>query len=209
MAQSRRNFLRELSRVVQENDGPITANLLGKVVDFVLQGDFSSYRDAKELILTQSLTDVSKTLSVEEAADRMGISKNNFIKRRTQISQELYGLFGDDFFERVSQVPLPRGLEDLVNNVVEGINVFDYVPKEVVARASWLSQQNHTDKNEYDPRDCIDELNFLRKYSQPIMWHEFSKLDKGKLNYLLGILEGKGSVRDREGILHQLVVKEK
>lgn len=200
----RPNFLDSLRRSLEEYDDPDKRALLSDVVNYVLDGGFSKYSRAKELISTQSVATGADGRTAKVCAELMGISENNFIKKRTQISNELYSLFGDDFFVRLSYSPLQRSLGALVHNTITGVEVFDYVNRDVVARVHWKSLEEHTDKDVYDVRDCRNELEFLKTYSLPKMWSEFKELDAGKLNYLLSLLEGKGPVRDREGLLHVL-----
>lgn len=200
----RPNFLDSLRRSLEEYDDPDKRALLSEVVDYVLDGGFSKYSRAGELISTQSIATGADGRTAKVCSELMGISENNFIKKRTQISNELYSLFGDDFFVRLSYDPLQRSLETLVHNTITGVEVFDYVNRDVVARVHWKSLEEHTDKDVYDVRDCRNELEFLKTYSLPKMWGEFRELDAGKLNYLLSLLEGKGPVRDREGLLHVL-----
>lgn len=210
MAEKRkRNFLKELADAAKDIDDPEAKAILRQVIEFTLKGEFSGYSKARELIATQSLATGVDDMTVALGAAYLGIGENNFIKRRTAISNELYSLFGEDFFRRLRKVPVDKGLKDLVANVIDGVNIFDYVPVDVVTRAHFASKLEKTDEEVYAPQDCVKELNFLRKYSLPRMWESFNSLDMGKLSYLLGILEGKGQARDREGILRQLTVEDK
>lgn len=181
------NFFKTLDSAIQssvKSEDLVALSLLEKLKLYLSDGKYSSYKRASEVI---NLNNVP----IKDASIVLGITADTLKRARYSLSKEAWGIFGNDFFERlklgdydycenlVSSVVgsspsidvLPRGLHELLVSVGESSGVFEYI-------------------GDLDLDDCSRELEFLLTISEPYIRAVSSNLDISKLLRLANAVNG-------------------
>ena len=166
------------------------------VQTFVESGCYSSYRRAGELtrLSLQGYKDgyISNYMKVSEQTVRF---------YRMNISKQLYSLFGDGFFDLLSNYQWHK---DEVTARVTSVNYMflhsvDFLPNEVLVM---LNNSKVVPCDDFSLMDCKKELIFLNRYCMQSLRDDFKKLDRVKLDYLIRMLDGLvGTPIDRYKVL--------
>ena len=145
-------------------------------------------------------------------AERYNISTETVRVERRQISNELWSIFGIDFFDRLLNY---RENKEYINKCLSGIKSFDIrlagtVLGEVIkeSRFAYNDFENGFERSEvsaYNRKDMQDEVDFLRRYSYAFLEEDLKRVDLGKLHYLLEVLDGnKGTFIDRAELIEDM-----
>ena len=169
------------------------------VKSFVEGGGYSSYKRASELAKF-----VIGGYSDEYIANMLGIKDTTVRIHKRNISNELYRLFGADFFDMLKEY---RRNKKEVDRRVKNIDNFkltsaDFIVGDVMAMvsASVLSPISHM-----DIRECRGEISFLLKHSINNIKTEYKRLDSNKVRYLLDVIDSSaGSPDDRYYLINLL-----
>lgn len=173
--------------------------IIQQVTKFSVDGKYTTYKKAKEIVLTSRL-------SVEEASAIVGISARQVAKERSNVSRALYSLFGVDFFIQLQQGNYDQ-LEITVRNAIEGVRLEDYFPLEVIYDVDGREQENTSGAGPrvYLLSECTEELKFMGKYSKLAIKEDLSRLDIDKLSYLFSLVRGEGTAKDRDGVVEEII----
>lgn len=173
--------------------------IIQQITKFSVDGKYTTYKKAKEIVLTSRL-------SVEEASSIVGISARQVAKERSNVSRALYNLFGVDFFIQLQQGNFDQ-LEITVRNAIEGVKLEDYFPLEVIYDVDGREQENTSgaEPRVYMLSECTEELKFMGKYSKLAIKEDLSRLDIDKLSYLFSLVRGKGTAKDRDGVVEEII----
>lgn len=197
-----KSFFRELSDlrdyVVEVHDKDLA--LLYKTVHrFVLDCKYSSIKSAQDIVGM-----LDKGTPTKLMAANLGITASTVRDKVKSTSEELYNLFGRDFF-----VLFKSGSADDINTCKErlftAVNVCRsssyYVLDELKMSLGYNPNLSY---NGVDYADCKKELSFLLKYNKANLTEELEKLSKSKLKYLISLLDGKGEDTDRYSLFQAL-----
>lgn len=173
--------------------------IIQQVTKFSVDGKYTTYKKAKEIVLTSRL-------SAEEASAIVGISARQVAKERSNVSRALYSLFGVDFFIQLQQGNYNQ-LEITVRNAIEGVRLEDYFPLEVIYDVDGREQENTSGAGPrvYLLSECTEELKFMGKYSKLAIKEDLSRLDIDKLSYLFSLVRGEGTAKDRDGVVEEII----
>lgn len=136
------------------------------------------------------------TLPSKEAAQILGTSNSNVKVARKVMSDKLYEVFGEDFFERLAN---PTGIKE-VRRIVNSldVNCDRLLPVEMIG---YIDNLNYDVDDDIDIKDCKEEIDYLYNNSINSMHTNILMLNGAKLKYLLSVLRGeKGSAKDRAGL---------
>lgn len=185
-----KSFFREMADLklyAYETRNKSVARLYKELHTFVLDGDYSSVKSAPKLV---KLIDMGASEQVKASA--LAITGDTVRNKTRTISMELFELFGRDFFEKARSGDISQEEECkhiLFAAVRSCRSSSDYVLDEVKMQTNYSPRDNMP---EFPLDDCKEELSFLLDYSRPALSIRLSSLDKGKLNYLMSLLDGKG-----------------
>lgn len=173
-----------------------------EVKKFVETGKYTSYKRADELVklILGGYTD-------KYIANSLGIGETTVRIHKRNLSNDLYGLFGIDFFDLLADYDNNRELVGSRMISVRNVDVksTDLFPEDLLALVNSTSV---TDISELDIDSCRAEVSYLLKHSLTSLKTDFKKVNVDKLNYLLGIINcTKGTPKDRYYLL-SLLLKE-
>lgn len=182
------------------------ANLWLEVKSLLTECKYYSYKNSLD-IASFSLEGYNDTaISV-----KLNISESTVRWHKMQMSNKLYGIFGEDFFE-VFTNSLLDDKEIITNririakaNLMIGADFIEkLLPMDVMVKVrNKVSMVN--DEVDFSLDDCIREINFLARYSMSSVSKELDELNSDKMAYLLGIIEGsKGTVEDKGFLFDKL-----
>ena len=170
-----------------------------KLDAFVRSGKYSTSKHSKALS-----TMMLDGLSNYKSAARLGISENTVRVIKQNLSNSLYSLFGNDFFDLL--LSDPGGWRVLGKMyVIENYDVtsFKYISDDM--RRSVAKSLDEDSDYDFSFDDCAVEFDFLCRYSIPFMLKELEGLDPKKLMYLIDCIDGKsGGIDERARVLMEL-----
>lgn len=192
---------------IYEKKDRAAADVYILVKDFVESGKYSRCRRASELVTMQL-----RGYNDKNIAERYNISTETVRVERRQISNELWSIFGLDFFDRLLNY---RENKEYINKCLMGIKSFDIrlagtVLGEVIKESKFAYNdfENGFERSEvsaYNSEDMQDEVDFLRRYSYAFLEEDLKRVDLGKLHYLLEVLDGnKGTFIDRAELIDDM-----
>lgn len=166
------------------------------VQDYALGGTYSTLRVASKLVsfMIEGLSDecISSAFSVSESRVRV---------MKKQVSDELYRVFGTDFFDLLADYGTASSKEEVDKRIYIAShisdNVYDYIPDFVVSSLVTCSK---SDLQGISLGDCEDEVLFLLKHSKKVISNEIKELNGSKLCFLLRVLNGSVADRGQERI---------
>ena len=173
-----------------------------EVKDFILTGCYSSYKQCSELVgmVLSGYSDsyIARNFNVEENTVR--IHKRN-------ISNELYALFGKDFFDLFENFQSNKKLIlARLNNAKYCDKSFNDLLPDVISALVSTSIGIEEPLDYIDLNSCHKEISFLVRHSLDKIKGEFRGLDVLKLEYLTRVLNRKsGTVNDRQELLALLI----
>ena len=163
----------------QESKNVELRNLCYEVKDFVLEGTFTNYKKVKTLLSYWGYPDnyVSKMTGMKGGTVRVA---------RRNLSNELYELFGYDFFEVLS-IGDKKALVDgkaRLDLAKSGFSAENFLYRELIMK---ICSQAEVDDS-IDVKSCAPEIQFLVRHSKQNVERELSRLDVNKLAYLVRML---------------------
>lgn len=202
----RKNFLTKMKKlkqkIAEEKDREAAKEYM-KLHNFVLSCKYTTYYKAKPLV-QRFLSGASS----EQCSIYLNISHSNTRDQLRLISDKLFDIFGDDFFEL---------FDDFKSNIKE-IHKRLYVSDHVdctsvdymfVDFLNLLSAERVKQKGDFKAEECLEELKFLIRNSIPNIKSELKTLDPAKLSFLLGVLDGTaGTIDERFNFIKLLETKE-
>lgn len=193
------NFIKLLKKCKEEiyaRKDKDAARVFLKLQEYVLEGKYSTLRVAPKLVslMLDGLSDncISSAFSVSESRVRV---------MKKQVSDELYRIFGTDFFDLLEDYGSPSSKKEVDKRlcIADHVNdtICDYVPEFVVSSVCTCSKK---DVQGISLEDCEDEIRFLLKHSKRAISNEIQSLEDKKLCFLLGVLNGNIADRGQERI---------
>lgn len=193
-----------LKKEIQEKKDREMGIVYVNLEKYVLGCKYSKYKYASVLVRMllegRSEQDISNTLGISESTIRYHES--------TSLSKKLYEIFGKDFFSLMKDYKENKRDIDrrLFLALRSDTSRYDYCMSDVISEVKKRIVEIKDDLVEdFDIRDCADELAFISKYSLSNMRKDLSNLDLHKLEYLMQILDGeKGSVDERFNFVYRI-----
>ena len=158
--------------------------VLSSLENYLRDGTFSRRKYAKDFGLSFRLSD-------SELARRLQISESRVRNVKLELSSDLYGLFGKDYFNKLLMGDYEycmHRLEVIRDGV--GSSLTSYLP---MFLSDVVSLPLYDKDKALRPSLCLDEIKFFKKWSQSAMEDEISRLDVEKLAYLVQLLSGSGT----------------
>lgn len=181
-----KSFFTELEENIKSLENSKEDELLKLYYDlksFVLQGTFTSYKQANKIL---ACIDSSDT----EASALTGIKAGTIRVARRNMSEELFQLFGYDYFYVSSQ-----NIEEGEFRLKAAKLKFSgpQLPFEITKSILGKNKEDMM----YSLDSCTNEIEFLKKYNNINISKELASIDTSKLCYLVELLSmEKGSQRD-------------
>lgn len=165
---------------------------LGELKGYIQFGSCISYKNKMQYLPLwgEKSVDVAKILGVNPGTVRGA---------RSLMSEELYGLFGRDFF-----TVLEKDLKAAVRRfyVIQHNRETLFIP----GFSQLLPQFDaEFDIDGVSFKDCRKEAEFLKKYTKKGIEKEFAGLDQKKLCYVLSLLGEENGVKDRFNLFWYLL----
>lgn len=143
------------------------------------------------------------TKESKDVAVLTGLKDGDIRGIKTQVSKQLFEIFGRDFFDKICN----GSDEDFMDchfkfkSVTNTKDAYYFFPREYID----IIREDDVSIKEFDVKDCAEEYKFLKSFCMQNFRGKIRTLDKDKLCFLLNILEGKaGSPRDRYGMSKRL-----
>jgi hypothetical protein len=178
------NFFRAMlscKDAIYSNRDRSAAAVYSRVQTIVENGSYSTYKNVKVLaqMKLRKCTDGA-------IASRLGIEPATVRNHCMSVSNDLYRLFGKNFFDLLSNFSQNR---EKVLSAVEraesaGGSAFDYILSDV------LTLVGEEPATPMPIEDCDKELDFLACYSRSFLSSSVSSIDLGKVAYLISVLNG-------------------
>lgn len=191
-----RSFFYNLDKVLSMSQSSRNKELYSLCYDvkqFVMEGTFTNYKKVKLLLSYWGETD-SYTSSMT------GMKEGTVRVTRRNLSNELYELFGYDFFNVIligDKKAITEGRYRL-GLASKNISADKYLYRELISDINFNSEYD----DNIDIKSCALEIQFLLKHSKNTIEKELSMLDKNKLAYLIRMLNNEsGSISN----IHNLV----
>ena len=169
------------------------ASALEEVVSYTKEGSFvssASYADFYSVIYLPR-ADAAESLGVSEAALRV---------REKSMSDKLYQIFGDDFFQLLSTPEAAKEVRLRLNNTKRH-KAADILPGNVVREL----RRRGSATGSYTVDELSEELDFLATVSNPAIERALSQLDSDKLAFVYNAVENsKGGVTTRAHIVERI-----
>lgn len=193
-----------LKKEIQEKKDREMGIVYVNLEKYVLGCKYSKYKYASVLVRMllegRSEQDISNTLGISESTIRYHES--------TSLSKKLYEIFGKDFFSLMKDYKENKRDIDrrLFLALRSDTSRYDYCMSDVISEVKKrIVEIKDNLVEDFDIRDCADELAFISKYSLSNMRKDLSNLDLHKLEYLMQILDGeKGSVDERFNFVYRI-----
>lgn len=178
-----RSFFYNLDKTIldsQINHNTKLRDFCYEVRDFVLEGKFSNYKNLKVILDYWGHPDnyVSKMTGMKEGTVRQA---------RRNISNDLYELFGYDFFEVIG-IGDSRALKEGNYRLYlarMGYDSSNFLYREMIADIRTKGEV----VDDIDISTCTSEIRFLVNHSKQTISRELDNLDKTKLIYLIRMLD--------------------
>lgn len=180
-----RSFFYNLDKVSSDaynNHNKDLYSLCYDVKQFILKGTFTKYKKVKIILSYWGETDnyTSKMTGMKEGTVRV---------TRRNLSNELYEIFGYDFFNLISigdKKAVSEGRQRL-SLASKDISADKFLYRELIDTI--FCDLGYSDiSTDIDIKTCSMELQFLLKHSKRTIEKELSMLDKNKLIYLINML---------------------
>lgn len=203
MAGNRVSFftrMRQLKKDIYARRDVTAGKLFAPVEKYVRGCKYTSYKDAERFVSM-----VLGGYSDNQIAERMQINCNTVRWREHDLSNILYGLFGNDFFDLMKDVEANRERLEKLIYLIKGSSLKeDYIPMDIVNFVSERADEGQPIES-MPLQECYQEVDFLCRHSIPSILGELRDLDPFKLDYLFRIIEGNsGSLDDRYELMKLL-----
>lgn len=191
-----RSFFYKLDKVLMDariNRNDELYNLCYDVKEYILEGSFTRYKKVNLLLTYWGETD-------SYTASMTGMKEGTIRVTRRNLSNELYELFGYDFFNIISlgdKKAISEGRYRL-GLVKKDIRADKFLYRELLGDIDGGSDVD----DDVDIKSCAMEIQFLIKHSRNTIKKELTMLDSKKLAYLIRMLNNEsGSIMN----IHNLV----
>jgi len=187
--------------IARRKDKPAGETYL-KVRKFIEGGSYSTYKKA-DILATSVLGGYSDSYT----ARTLDVSETTLRVHKSNLSKELYILFGDDFFDLLRNYA--ENKKELLSrlNITSTFNLSsrDILPEELLVVVSNLKvgEQKLTEKD-IPISSCEKEISFLVRHSLTLAKKEIYSLDTRKLLYLIDIIDKNTETTGRGELLSKL-----
>lgn len=169
---------------------------------FLEQGSYSTYKKAG-LLATHVLGGYSDSYT----ARALDISEATLRVHKRNISIELYNLFGEDFFELLSNYT--ENKQEILNrlSIISTFNLSsrDILPEELLVILSSLKGGcNNLTDDDVSISACEREISYLVRHSLNLAKRELESLDTDKLIYLINLLDKNIEAKNRGELLSKI-----
>ena len=186
--------MRCLKKEIQDAKDREVALVYLNLERYVLSCKYSKYKYAnvlvKMLLEGRNEDDIANVLGISESTIRYHES--------TSLSKKLYEIFGKDFFRLMKDYKENKKEIDrrLFLAIRSDTSRYDYCMTDVISEVK--NRLDDVSFEDYNIRDCAEELAFISKYSLSNMKRDLASLNISKIEYLMKVLDGeKGSVDER------------
>lgn len=195
----KKNFLKNMilsKKVISESKDKDAGLYWLNVKEVLVKGNCSSYKKSGSLceLTIQGYSD-------EYISNLFNISESTLRVNKRILSNDLYKLFGNDFFDllqdyKSNEKELLKRLHIVRNLDICPESLF---PSELLVK---VKSRKYTPISSVDIKECKNEISFLLKHSIQQIDNDLNELDISKVNYLLEVLSNsKGSFSDRYNFL--------
>lgn len=200
-----RNFLQkfmELKEDIYERRAKEEADCWLDINVLIRSGQYQSYKKGSDLV-NLSLDGYS----TESIANKLGINEGTVRVHKRNVSNELYMIFGKEFFDLFSSYNKNKEQIDVTvkfaKSRLSGSNyLVDLLPLEVISQVR--QHTNGAEDVEFDLYECKSEANFLIKFCKTSLANDIQELNKDKLAYLLKVMESKDITADQRVLFSHL-----
>lgn len=198
-----RNFFNEMlkaKREIYKRRDRLVADIFTKIQAFVEEGSYSTCKKAGK-VAELSL----KGYDARDLAEYFGLKYDTIRTEKRLISNELWGIFPQDFFEKLLSY---RDNRSYIDNCISSINNFDISSNNILLLDVLKIVNNYAgDVGSYDIPELRDELDFLARYSKAFLDEDIRTLDMDKLRYIVNVLDRKnGDLAFRSEIIKEMGV---
>ena len=178
-----RSFFYNLDKVLldsQTNHNRRLTDFCHEVKGYVLEGSFSNYKKVKTILGYWGQPDYY-------VSDRTGIKEGTVRQARRNLSNELYELFGYDFFEVISigdDKALREG-EYRLYLAKMGYDSNNFLYRDLVSSIRMKGRV----LDDIDVSTCKAEIQFLVRHAKQSVEREMESLNNDKLLYLIRMLD--------------------
>ena len=195
-----KNFFKSVNKMkeyaYEERDVELGRYLL-KLVDYLKAGEYTSYRKIKDLVHWSW-----EGYSDKFIADSLSITESTLRVNSRTVSNDLYRIFGDDFFELLTDFSSnKKELENRLELAKKLRNkAVNYIIRDVLEKVEDINDPGLSSIKTYD---CKKEIDFLQKYNLEELIQSLNKLDLRKIAYLRNVLNGvSGTMEERYYLLN-------
>lgn len=186
-----RSFFYNLDSVLadsQKSHNKELYSLCYDVKQFVMQGTFTNYKKVKTILGYWGETD-------SYTAAMTGMKEGTIRVTRRNLSNELYELFGYDFFNVIA-IGDKKAIADgryRLGLASKDISADKFLYREIIDTINRNSNYN----DDIDIKSCSMEIQFLIRHSRSSVNKELEMLDKDKLAFLIRMLNNEsGSINN-------------
>lgn len=199
-----KNFFKSVNKMkeyaYEERDVELGRYLL-KLVDYLKAGEYTSYRKIKDLVHWSW-----EGYSDKFIADSLCITESTLRVNSRTVSNDLYRIFGDDFFDLLKDFSTNK--QELENRLELAKKLrnkaVNYIIRDVLEKVEDIDNLDLKGIKSYD---CKEEIKFLQKYNLEELISTLNKLDLRKIAYLRNVLNGVSGTMDERYYLLDLMSK--
>ena len=197
-----KNFFRVMiackDTIFENRDRP-AADAFMKVRAFVEGASYSTCKRARTLAEMRI-----KGCDAHVISEHFGVSYDTIRTELKKMSKDLWGIFPEDFFEKLSSYKENKPYVDEVISALAfyGKTADDLLLMDVVRDARGGSTPD--DGATYSIKDCRNEVEFLLRYSKSFYAKDVLSVDKRKLRYLIDVLDGKVNISEQVALANEL-----
>lgn len=184
-----KNFFSEMlkcKREIYARRDRLLADVYSKVQSFVESGKYSACKKAED-IAKMSL----KGYDARVISEHFGLKYDTIRTEKRLISNELWGIFPTDFFEKLLDY---RNNKTYIDDCLYSLDNFGMTSDKVilldVVRNINALSDVYSDE-EYLTEELQNEFDFLLRYSKEFFENDLSTVNISKLKYILDVLDMK------------------
>ena len=177
-----RSFFYNLDRMMLESqdDNKMLYDFCVEVKNFIMKGTFTGYKKVDTVLAYWGHQD-------SFVSEMTGMKEGTVRQARRNMSNELYELFGYDFFEVVSAGDSKAIKEGSYRLYLaeKGYKSDNFLYRELITQIKAGEESDEA----IDVSTCASEIQFLVRHSKQSIEREMSMLDINKLSYLVKMLD--------------------
>lgn len=143
-----------------------------------------------------------------EVAAELGVSTHTVRSVRSQISSQLFGIFGSDVFDRILS---GRGLPELITQleVLQSgyTSVEKLLPPYIIEMLERVADDYSVDDVSYSMDECRDEIAFIWEHCIPRMSDKLRVVSNERLAYIYNLLLRGGCDKEKMELLHKVFLE--